>query len=367
VNTSSNPDSAASASDISERKKNHIDICVDGDKFSVEGNQGSGFNQLGFIHEALPEINYDNINTQTTFLDCALSLPLFISCMTGGSSRGLVVNKELAKAAQQARIPIGLGSIRVIFHKPDAFDDFYIKPNAPDVPVLANLGSVQVRDIPHDKIIELLKRLEVQALVVHLNPGQELAQPDGDRDFSGVLPALEKFINLCPIPVIVKETGFGIRPSRVRTLLGMGASYIDLAGSGGTNWMLVEGYRVPDDARSYSRRFSGWGLPTAMLLDVLGPCDGKILASGGLRDGVDLAKAVALGAHLGGMALPFIREVVADGAEAVIARVEKISHDLRSVMLLTGSPDLNSLTKAPLIKDQQFLFYTGQLKNAEGI
>jgi isopentenyl-diphosphate delta-isomerase len=273
--------------------------------------------------------------------------------MTGGSEAGLSVNRELARAAQAAGLPVGLGSFRVLFQHPELAEQFQLKKLAPDVPVLANLGAVQVRDRPQAEIFEWLRRLEVQALVVHLNPGQELFQPEGDNDFRGLKQAIARLCEGSPVPVIVKETGFGILPSLVRELLDAGAAYVDLAGAGGTNWIRVEAYRLTGETRASAEEFADWGLPTAVLLGALRGTD-RVLASGGLRSGLDAVKAVALGARLAGMALPFIREVCAGGAEAVGVLIRRLDHSFRTAMLLTGSRTLEDLRRGVLWAEPGF-------------
>ena len=350
--------------DIEGRKKAHVDICTDAD-LRVEGGVDPGFRRLRFVHQALPELAADEIGTTVDFLNHRLSLPLFISCMTGGSAEGFAANRELARAAQQAGVPVGLGSIRVLFEVESVFPHFHIKPLAPDVPVLANLGAVQVRDIPHDRISEELRRLEVQALVVHLNPGQELFQPDGDRDFRGLLPAIGRLCEACRLPVIVKETGFGINPVLAAHLLDLGVAYVDVAGAGGTNWVAVEAYRLDGAGYAAARELDDWGLPTAVLLDALREHPGRILASGGLRSGLDLAKALALGAELGGLALPFIRAVKEGGAEAALAVIDTLARALRAVMLLTGSREVADLRRAPLLRDSVFAHAVAALRESQ--
>ncbi len=284
--------------------------------------------------------------------------------MTGGSAQGLEVNRELARAAQATGLPVGLGSFRVLFDHPELAEQFQLKSLAPDVPVLANLGAQQVRDRPLAEIVEWLRRLEVQALVVHLNPGQELFQPEGDRDFRGLKQAIARFCAKAPVPVIVKETGFGILPSLVRELLDAGAAFVDLAGAGGTNWIRVEAYRLPVEERAAAEEFNDWGLPTAVLLGAIEDTE-RVLASGGLRGGLDAAKAVALGARLAGMALPFIREVCAGGAEAVIGLVHRLEHSFRSAMLLTGSRTLEDLRRGVLWPDPAFRSAVEALRAAD--
>jgi isopentenyl-diphosphate delta-isomerase len=308
------------------------------------------------------------IDPSCRFLGHDLRLPLFISCMTGGSERGLEVNRELARAAQATGLPVGLGSFRVLFEHPELAGQFQLKSLAPDVPVLANLGAQQVRDRPRAEIFEWLRRLEVQALVVHLNPGQELFQPEGDRDFRGLKGAIARLCEHSPVPVIVKETGFGILPSLVRELLDGGAAYVDLAGAGGTNWIRVEAYRLDGPERAAAEEFSDWGLPTAVLLGALRGAErvlGRVLASGGLRSGLDAAKAVALGAELAGMALPFIREVCAGGAEAVVGLVRRLELSFRSAMLLTGSRTLPELRRGVLWVEPGFTSAVEALRAAD--
>jgi isopentenyl-diphosphate delta-isomerase type 2 len=304
------------------------------------------------------------VDTSVEFLGHSLSLPLFISCMTGGSEGGFRVNRDLARAAQRLGIPVGLGSIRVLLDQEELFPHFDIKPLAPDVPVLANIGAVQVRDRPSDEIFEMAERLNVDSMVVHLNPGQELFQPEGDRDFRGLSTALVRFVSQSPVPIIVKETGFGIHPFLVRALLDQGVAYVDLAGSGGTNWISVESYRLTDQERLAAEEFSDWGLPSSLLLAALFQAgeeldfkqtyDGRVLASGGLRNGMDLAKAIALGAHMAGMALPFIRVLNDEGVEGVVSFVNRMEKVLRSVMVLTGSENLDELRKQQYWLDADF-------------
>ncbi|MGA2613362.1 MAG: type 2 isopentenyl-diphosphate Delta-isomerase [Spirochaetia bacterium] len=335
------------------RKAGHLEICTDPSRFSIEG-AGGGFEGIRFVHIALPELSETELDTGTDFLGHHLKLPFFISCMTGGSEGGFRANKELARAAEALGIPVGLGSMRVLLEDRELFKHFNMKPLAPSVPLLANIGAVQIRDMERPAIYELLNRLEAQALVIHINPGQELFQPEGDRDFRGLKEAIARVCDECPLPVIVKETGFGIAPHLTRELLASGAAYVDLAGAGGTNWILVESYRFPEQENSAASQFAQWGIPTAVLLASFGGRQIRLLASGGVRGGMDAAKALAMGAHLVGFALPVIREVAAGGAEAVIGFFRKLEMTLRSTMLLTGSRDIPSLRRAATWREPGF-------------
>jgi isopentenyl-diphosphate delta-isomerase type 2 len=317
----------------------------------ISSTVGAGFELVRFEHEALPELDLDEIDAATSFLGTDLALPLMISCMTGGTHQGRDANRDLAIAAQACGVAVGLGSMRVGLENPDVLDHFSVKDVAPDVPVVANLAAAQLREIDHDRIADALDHLRVQAIALHLNPGQELFQPDGDRSFRGLEAAIAAFTERCPLPVIVKETGFGISVSTALRLLDAGVDYVDVAGAGGTNWVLVEAQRLDDadaDADA-ARELADWGNPTAAVLAAMRDeprLSGSIIASGGLRRGQDVAKAIALGAEIGALALPFIKDVFAGGAERVAQRIRLLGRVLRSIMLLTGSRTLEDLRRA---------------------
>ena len=245
--------------EISRRKEHHLDICLDDERYPDPALRGTGLDQVQLLHQALPELDSAAVDTAQPFLRARLRLPLMISCMTGGSGRGRSANRALAAAAQRAGIAVGVGSIRPLLRDAATFVDFHVKPLAPDVPVLANVGAVQLRELDGGVLRDTLERLEVQGLVVHLNAGQELFQPHGDRDFRGLLSAIERAVGECGLPVLVKETGFGIRPGLVRRLLGCGVRYVDLAGAGGTNWVQVEGRRLPEGDAASAETFADWG------------------------------------------------------------------------------------------------------------
>ena len=349
--------------EISIRKEHHLDICTDDERYPDPAAGGTSLDQVRLVHRALPELDYTAIDTGQRFLRARLRLPLLISCMTGGSGRGRSANRSLAEAAQRAGVAVGVGSIRPLLRDPDTFADFHVKPHAPDVPVLANLGAVQLRELGAAALRPVLQRLEVQALAIHLNAGQELFQPGGDRDFRGLLETIAGAVAGCGVPVLVKETGFGIGPREVRLLLGYGVRYVDVAGSGGTNWIAVEGERLAAPQRRSARAFDDWGLPTGVLLAALGGADaGRVIASGGLRHGVHLAKALALGAALGAMALPFIRAVMAGGVDGVLDLIARIEHELRTAMTLCGAATLAALRHAPVMQSAAFRHQVAELR-----
>lgn len=349
---------AGSNEGITGRKARHIDICLHEE--SVQGS-GNDFDQIGLVHQAAPELDCNQLNLQTDFLGYPCDYPIFISCMTGGSDEGFRVNRNLARAAGKRRIPVGLGSIRVLYHHPELFEQFHIKPLAGEAPVMANLGGVQVRDLPHDWIEEILGRLEVQALAVHLNPGQELFQEGGDRDFRGVLDAFERLTRRLELPVIVKETGFGINPHLARELVSRGAAAIDVAGAGGTNWLLVESIRGRESAEG--ELYRDWGIPTAAAVAALHDLPAEVYASGGVRDATEIAKALALGADFVGMALPFIRAESEGGVEGTLQFLDGTLELLRRAMTLVGATDIEKLRRVPLILEPGFLDKVAQLRN----
>jgi len=347
---------STNSGDLTGRKAKHIEICTD-QAYDPEGGSAL-FEHLSFRHRALPEIAWDEVKTETDFLQRRIAFPLFISCMTGGSDSSYAINKDLARAAQALNIPVGMGSIRILFRKPEAFGDFHLRPLAPDVPIFSNLGAQQLieerlRD-NYKTLHQWNQKLEVDAQVVHLNPGQELYQDDGDRDFRGIKDTLEEFIARSPLPVIVKETGFGMAPDEVDWLLKVGASYVDLAGSGGTNWLTVEAYRLDAAGYESGEALREWGWPTALLMAAVGHRKGRVLASGGLRSGLDLAKALALGAKAGGFALPVIRAAKQGGSEAVVTLMNGYIRALKTTMMLTSCRTLSDLRKTSLDTTRDF-------------
>lgn len=356
MNTSS--DDAAS---LARRKTRHLEICLTPDRYDVEGS-GAGFEGLRFAHRALPELDAERLDTGREFLGRRLRLPFFISSMTGGSEAGYRINKDLARAAQSLGIPVGLGSHRILLRKPEVFDHFHLRALAPDVPILSNLGAVQIRETGQEAVFELNRRLEVDAQIIHLNAGQELFQPGGDRDFTALKDTLARFIEKSPLPVIVKETGFGIAPDEIRFLTDAGAAYIDLAGAGGTNWLTVEAYREDPEVQAAAEDFRDWGYPTAVLLAALGPHRGRLLASGGIRTGLDVSKCLALGASLAGLALPFARAVAEAGVEGAVALGKRLELGLRTVMVLTGSRSLAELERARLFRSESFAYAVNELE-----
>lgn len=356
---------------IRQRKSAHIEICKDKSRYQVESSSAR-FDELNFIHQPAAQLSFHQIKLESSFLGFPIRAPFFISAMTGGSAGSYELNRGLARAAEQTGIPVGMGSIRILIRKPEVIEDFQLKKVAPSVPVFANIGIVQLRDEDQDKILSLLEKLQVDALSVHMNPAQELFQAEGDRDFAATLPALEAFISRSPVPVILKETGFGIPPGLVEELLSLGAHAIDLAGAGGTNWVRVEEYRNNETLGEETLALDNWGIPSALNIAALfgtgksrkrSGLTGKILASGGIRTALDGAKALALGASAFGLALPALRAYTSGGIPALLAFLENLKDGLRRVFLLAGASSVSELPDLPLVFSRDFVFEAAQYGN----
>ncbi|HSH00994.1 MAG TPA: type 2 isopentenyl-diphosphate Delta-isomerase [Anaerolineae bacterium] len=333
---------------IQQRKIDHLKIALS----DIVQVGDAGFGQYRLLHNALPEIDFDSIDMSTTFLGKKVNYPFFISCMTGGVGQGRKINRNLAKAAQKYGIAMGVGSQRAAIQYPELEDLFMAREVAPDIPLLANVGIVQLNygfDVAeYQQIVDMIA---ADALVVHINPLQEIVQPEGDRDWSGLLPKLAKVVEKLSVPVIGKEVGFGLSDDVARRLHEVGVKIWDTAGWGGTNWSLVEGLRGKAD-QHIGELFSEWGIPTTESIkmcrgvaDELGDGEVVILGSGGVKSGVDVAKGIALGADLVGLATPFGRAAV-ESSEAVEALIERLGLELRIGMFGVGAGNIEALRQA---------------------
>ena len=360
------PRDAHSGPAMSERKAQHLSICLDGGCTVETGS--TRLDEVHLVHRALPEVDADAIDTATTFLGHRISMPVFISSMTGGSSGVYRVNKQLAAVAEELRIPVGMGSIRILLRKPEVLEHFLLKKFAPSVPVFANIGGVQLPEVSHDDIYALVETLDVDAIAIHLNPGQEMIQPGGDRNFAGILDGIRRFVSRSPVPVIAKETGFGIHPREIERLKAVGVAYVDIAGGGGTNWNRVEAYRQDDPfVAAAASEFDEWGLPTGLVLGALGRDTTGILASGGIRSGMDVLKSIALGADAAGLALPFVRETDKNGVPGAVAFGKQLQYVIRTGMALTGCASIPDLRSAPMWVERSFRSDAAAVRDARPI
>jgi isopentenyl-diphosphate delta-isomerase len=340
----------------SARKDDHIRINLERDVQS--DTVSTGLERLYFEHQALPEIDMAAVDTNLTVFGRQLSSPLLISCMTGGSARSGEINRALANAAQYARVALGLGSMRVAIENPETVASFQVRDIAPDVLLMANIGAVQLNyGIGVEDCRRIIEMSKADALVMHFNALQEAVQPGGDTDFSGLLAKVEQVCTALArdeIPVVAKEVGWGFSEDTCRALASAGVAAIDVAGAGGTSWSQVEMYRAEDETeKKVAAAFQDWGIPTAKVLKNVrcGAPDIIAIASGGLRDGVDVAKCIALGASLAGMARPFL-EAASRSPEEVLRALRVIEHQLRVSMFCAGSADIDELKRTPLMMRQ---------------
>lgn len=328
---------------IAERKVAHLDIVMSG-RVEVGTN---GLEKYDFTHNALPEIDFDRIDTSTTFLGKKLKAPLLISCMTGGVQHGLTINRNLAKTASEMGIAMGVGSQRIGIVKPELANLFLARSVAPDILLFGNIGAVQLNyGFGLKEAKEAVKMIEADALVLHLNPIQEIVQPEGDHNFENLLPKIEKLRKGLSVPIIVKEVGNGISEDVARRLYSVGVKIVDTAGLGGTSWPKVEGIR--GNQEWLGDLFAGWGIKTADSIIQCKKVKGlKVIGSGGIRNGLDVAKAIALGANLVGIAYPYA-QAATKSTEAAVEYTEKVVKQLKLAMFGVGAADVAKLHKIKL-------------------
>lgn len=342
-------DSAASG--IHERRKaDHIRINLEED---VNFKQlTSGFEKYFFMHTALPEIDLNKVDTRAELFGKPLKTPLLISSMTGGTGEARLINRTLAEAAQEAGLAMGLGSMRAAIEDPDLEDTYHVRDVAPDIPLFANLGAVQFNyGYGLEECRRAVDMCSADALILHFNALQEAVQPEGDGDFSDLLPKIEQICRALPVPVIAKEVGWGFSEQTARQLVDAGVSAIDVAGAGGTSWSQVEMYRAPTARLArVAGAFVDWGIPTAVSIQYCRRAapDLPIFASGGIRNGIDVAKSIALGATVVGLAGEFLRAADSAGVQGVIELAETVTDELRVAMFCSGAIDIAALTNTPL-------------------
>jgi isopentenyl-diphosphate delta-isomerase len=334
-----------------ERKLDHLRIVLDED-VNAKG-VGSGFAQLRFQHHALPELDLREIDTSLTIFGKTLRAPLLISSMTGGADRAEQINLHLAEAAEALGVAMGVGSQRAALAKGALARTYQVRRVAPKALLLANLGAVQLNyGFGVDECRRAVDMIEADALILHLNALQEAVQPEGNTNFKGLLAKIETVCRDVGVPVIAKEVGNGIGARDARRLVDAGVSAIDVAGAGGTSWSEVERFRQTEGrGRRVAAVFAGWGVPTTQaIMEVRAALpEVTLIGSGGIRSGLDAAKAIALGADMAGSAAPHLFSAVnGDGAETVGEGLQAFVDELRIAMFLAGAPDLAALRTTPL-------------------
>lgn len=327
-----------------KRKADHIRICLEE---NVQFNRlTNGLDRYRFTHFCLPELNLNEIDTTTTFLGKELSVPLLISSMTGGTETAKTINYRLAEVAQEYKLAMGVGSQRVAVEKPEVADTFAVRSLAPDILLFANLGAVQLNyNYGLDRCRRVIDLLEADALILHLNPLQECIQTNGDTNFKGLLDKIADLCSKLTVPVIAKEVGNGISVNMAQKLIDTGVKAIDVAGAGGTSWAKVESERAENPMqRNLGKTFADWGLPTAeCILEIRTQYpDIPLIASGGIRNGMEVAKAIAMGADIAGLALPFL-QAASESSQALKELVELLTAEIRTVMFCTGNADIYQL------------------------
>tara|TARA_B100000945_G_scaffold321326_1_gene335243 strand:- start:2234 stop:3274 length:1041 start_codon:yes stop_codon:yes gene_type:complete len=338
------------------RKDDHIRINLEE---NVQFNSiSNGLDKLYFVHNSVPETNMSQIDTSIDIFGKELRMPLLISCMTGGTDKSGNINRILAEVAQQMGIGLGLGSMRVVLEDHEKIDSFCLRELAPDILLLANIGAVQLNyGVTVGDCRQLVDLSEADGLVLHFNPLQEAVQDEGQTNFSGLLNKIEhlcKEFSRDSIPVIAKEVGWGFSEQVCKKLSEVGISAIDVAGAGGTSWSQVEMYRSDDESnKKVASVFENWGISTveAILNAGKGAPDIPCIASGGLRNGLEMAKCLSLGASLAGMAHPFLVAAM-ESPESLMSTIYEIEQQLRVAMFCTGSSNIENLKKQILIDKQ---------------
>jgi isopentenyl-diphosphate delta-isomerase len=333
-----------------QRKLEHLRICLDKDPQSTDIT--TGLEHYRFLHQALPEIDLEKVDTSCILWDKSLRVPLIISSMTGGTPEAEQVNMSLAEAAQESGVAMGVGSLRAALEEPSLAYTYQVRRVAPDILLLANLGAIQLNcgyDV--EDCWRAVEMIEADALVLHLNPLQECLQRRGDTNFGSLLAKIEEVCHHLSVPVIVKEVGWGISSRVAEMLQGAGVAAIDVAGAGGTSWSVVESHRAADDGtRSVAEAFAGWGIPTAESIVMVREAapEVSVIGSGGIRTGIDVAKVIALGANAAGIATPLLRPAT-EGSDAVVAELLAITEELRFAMFCVGAQTLEALADTPLL------------------
>lgn len=333
---------------IESRKTDHLELTARGDVgFRT---QGTLLTDVRLVHDALPELHLDEIDLSCTVLGKRLRAPILIAGMTGGTEHAGKINRDLAKIAETRGYAMGFGSQRPMLVNALAGESYAVRDVAPNVLLLGNVGAVQAAALQLSDISQLVNAVGADALCVHLNPAMEVVQPEGDKDFRGCLPQIARLAAELPFPIIAKETGCGISLSVAQRLAAAGVEHVDVSGAGGTSWVGVETLRAEGQGRALGELFWDWGVPTAAsVLAVHRVGFRTVFATGGLKTGLDVARAVVLGATAGGLARPVIQAYYDGGPVAVERYLEQVERELRTAMLLVGAANVAQLQKVPRI------------------
>lgn len=338
---------------IRGRKSDHLEICLEE---NVQARHvTTGFEEIYLVHRALPEVERSKIDLSTAVFNHKFSAPIIIEAITGGVEKATKFNAAIASAVEKLGLGMGVGSQRAAIEDPRLERTFAVaREKAPTALLIANIGGAQlVKGYGVKEAKKAVKMLKADALAVHLNPLQEAVQPEGETSYAGLLKKIEEIVHALGVPVIVKETGAGIAAEDAKKLEAIGVAGIDVAGVGGTSWAAVESHRAKRQGDEFHQRlgeaFWDWGIPTAAsIVETTQSVRTPVIASGGMRSGIDVAKALALGASLVGMAHPVLDPAV-QGAKEVEKKLQLIIEELRNTMFLVGANSIQKLVKAPAI------------------
>jgi isopentenyl-diphosphate delta-isomerase len=342
--------------DISQRKAEHVELALDE---PAEAGPGPGWVDVHLVHEALPEMDLADVDLSVPLLGRTLAAPLVIAGMTGGHAGAMEINAALARAAERHGLAIGVGSQRAALQDPTLSETYaVVRAEAPTAPVIANLGASQLirqegqAELTLDDVNRAIEMVRADALAIHLNFLEESIQPEGDRRTRGCADAIEGLVRHAPVPVVVKETGAGMSRQTVERLLALGIAAVDVGGLGGTNFAVIERMRAERQGDALGVQVGEdlvtWGIPTAVSVADVSGVGLPVIATGGIRSGLDAAKAIALGASVAGVGRPLLVAAQA-GDQAVDAWIERFSTTLRTALLLTGSRDVGALRARPCV------------------
>jgi len=335
-------------SDIARRKADHLDLAASGDV----GFHGTTtlFECVRLVHDALPELAFDDLDLGSELLGKRLRAPILIAAMTGGHPRAERINRELALLAEERGLAFGLGSQRAMLRDPKALASYRVRDVAPNALLLGNIGVVQAAAMSSAEVEDLVGAVQADALCVHLNPAMELVQAEGDRDFRHGLATLARLSSELSVPVIAKETGCGLSTHVARRLQSAGVRHVDVSGAGGTSWVAVETHRASDERKALGHAFWEWGIPTAASVACVARVGFEtVFATGGVRGGLDIVKALVLGASAGGIARTLLQALESGGLDGARSLLNQTENEIRTAMLLTGSRTIAALARAPRV------------------
>ncbi|MHA1266593.1 MAG: type 2 isopentenyl-diphosphate Delta-isomerase [Candidatus Helarchaeota archaeon] len=341
------------------RKLEHIEICLN--KNVQFKRKTAGFEEIELVHQSIPELNLKEIDTTLKFLGEEFSYPILINAMTGGHALSTKINRTLAQIAAEFNIPMGVGSQRAALEDNTLVGTYRIAREAAQfvsgkIFLIGNIGAAQLikTESPNHAtqlVKECIEMIEADAIAIHLNPLQEALQKEGDVDYKGLINKLGRIIKTVKVPVIIKETGNGLSPQVLKALKAVGVKYVDVSGAGGTSWAAIESFRHEENSvpALVANDFRDWGIPTAVSTILAAKMGFNVIASGGIRSGIDIAKALACGAEMAGLALPFLKSAYMENVDILRAQLLLFSKELKTSMFLTGSANLASLKLAKKI------------------